>query len=191
MLLSEVARRDNDKATVLKEIQLKKLRKLRERLKSFIDKFDYLSKEEPTKEETSSLPLTIEALKGLETGITLGGRGNSKNVKRGAFEVEIILSPEEFEQVKKNRREIEKRFQDLEGLERTLKALKFEYLIEHRNNLREKLEEMEGGRYRELVELEEKAKRDKEFLMKVREELSRENRSLRRELEESKNEGGR
>lgn len=83
MLLSEVARRDNDKATVLKEIQLKKLRKLRERLKSFIDKFDYLSKEEPTKEETSSLPLTIEALKGLETGITLGGRGNSKNVKRG------------------------------------------------------------------------------------------------------------
>ncbi|AMQ17983.1 hypothetical protein [Thermococcus peptonophilus] len=104
--------------------------------------------------------------------------------------MEIILSPEEFEQVKKNRREIEKRFQDLEGLERTLKALKFEYLIEHRNNLREKLEEMEG-RYRELVELEEKAKRDKEFLMKVREELSRENRSLRRELEESKNEGGR
>lgn len=96
--------------------------------------------------------------------------------------MEILLSPEELERVRKNRREIEKRFQDLEGLEKTLKTLRFEYLVEHRNNLRAKLEEMKKL-YLELVEFEEKARKDKEFLMKVRKELSRENKNLRKELE--------
>ncbi|MBP1912734.1 hypothetical protein [Thermococcus stetteri] len=104
--------------------------------------------------------------------------------------MEIILSPEELERVRQNRKEIEKRFQDLEGLEMTLETLKFEYLLEHRDNLKAKLEEMKRM-YAELVELEEKAKRDREFLMMVREELSRENRDLRRELEERKNENNR
>ncbi|MDI3474560.1 MAG: hypothetical protein PWQ79_424 [Thermococcaceae archaeon] len=96
--------------------------------------------------------------------------------------MEILLSPEELERVRKNRIEIEKRFQDLEGLEKTLKTLRFGYLFEHRNNLRVRLEEMKKL-YMELVEFEGKARKDKEFLMKVRKELSRENKNLRKELE--------
>ncbi|ASJ03092.1 hypothetical protein A3L09_07410 [Thermococcus profundus] len=97
--------------------------------------------------------------------------------------MEVVLSPEELEAVRRNKREIEKRFNDLEGLERTLRTLRLEYLREHRDRLREKLEEMRSL-YKELVEFEGKAKRDKELLMAFRMELSEENKRLRKELEE-------
>ncbi len=71
MLLQELNQRDPKTADRLREIQIKKLKELQKRINSFINKFDYRAEEEPTKEETSSLPLTIEVLKGLETGVTI------------------------------------------------------------------------------------------------------------------------
>ncbi|WP_282954226.1 DUF6062 family protein [Thermococcus thioreducens] len=72
VMLLQILRRENSTAAErLERIQMKKLRVLRERLGSFIDKFDYRARERPTKEEISALPLTIEALKGIETGIAM------------------------------------------------------------------------------------------------------------------------
>ncbi|ASA77605.1 DUF6062 family protein [Thermococcus sp. 5-4] len=71
MLLSILRRTNPDAAERLETVQLEKLRVLRERLGSFIDKFDYRAEEKPTKDEISSLLLAIEALKGLETGVTV------------------------------------------------------------------------------------------------------------------------
>ncbi len=66
MTLAVLEERNPKAADRLKSIQLKKLKTLRERINAFIDKFDYRAEGEPTKEEISSLPLTVEALKGLE-----------------------------------------------------------------------------------------------------------------------------
>jgi len=96
--------------------------------------------------------------------------------------LEIVLSQEEIEAVRKNKREIEKRFSDLEGLERTLRYLKLRYLQDQRDRLRAKLEEMRKL-YEEMIEFEEKAKRDKELMMTFRKGLSEENSKLRSELE--------
>ncbi len=97
--------------------------------------------------------------------------------------MEITLSKEELEVVRRNKREIEKRFNDLEGLERTLKYLKLKYLRDHRDRLRAKLGEMRKL-YKETIEFEEKARKDKELMMAFRRELSEENRKLRSELED-------
>ncbi|NJE61228.1 DUF6062 family protein [Thermococcus sp. 21S7] len=83
MLLSILRRTNPDAAEMLEAIQLEKLRVLGERLGSFIDKFDYRAEEKPTKDEISSLPLAIEALKGLETGVTVRKTRNRKG--RRAF----------------------------------------------------------------------------------------------------------
>ncbi|NJD99654.1 hypothetical protein E3E26_07645 [Thermococcus sp. LS1] len=104
--------------------------------------------------------------------------------------MEIEVSPEELAEIRRNQREIERRFKDLEGLERTLKALKLRFLLEQRARLEKRLNEMRRN-YRELLEFEEKAKRDKEFLMAFRKELSEENKSLRKELEEKRDENNR
>ena len=69
MLLTALKKKDPEKAEKLKEIQLRKLKSLREKLNSFIDKFDYRAELNHTEEEIKSLPRTIEALKGLEMGI--------------------------------------------------------------------------------------------------------------------------
>lgn len=95
--------------------------------------------------------------------------------------MEIEVTDEELKTIRENRREIEGRFQDLEGLERTLRVLKLRLLREEKERLERKLEEMEYG-YKELLEFEEMAKRDKEFLMEFRKELSEENRKLRERL---------
>ncbi|NJF24834.1 hypothetical protein E3E29_04015 [Thermococcus sp. Bubb.Bath] len=71
MLLREVGQRDPETADRLRKIQIEKLKGLQKRINSFINKFDYRAEKEPTKEEASSLPLTVEALKGLETGATI------------------------------------------------------------------------------------------------------------------------
>ncbi|ASJ12599.1 hypothetical protein [Thermococcus thioreducens] len=95
--------------------------------------------------------------------------------------MEIEVTNDELKTIRKNKREIEKRFHDLEGLERTLRVLKLRLLLERKDGLEKKLAEMRVS-YTELVEFEETAKRDKEFLMAFRKELSEENRRLRAEL---------
>ncbi|ASJ03093.1 hypothetical protein A3L09_07415 [Thermococcus profundus] len=80
MLLREVSQRSPKTADRLREIQVEKLKELRRRINSFIDKFDYRAEGEHTREEVSSLPLTIEVLKGLEMGTTVG---NHREKKRG------------------------------------------------------------------------------------------------------------
>ncbi|ASJ04705.1 DUF6062 family protein [Thermococcus barossii] len=82
MLVSTLQRTNPQAARMLESLQLEKLRVLEKRLGSFIDKFDYRAREKPTKEEISSLPLAIEALKGLETGVTIRKRGKGKG-RRG------------------------------------------------------------------------------------------------------------
>ncbi|WP_258084889.1 DUF6062 family protein [Thermococcus thermotolerans] len=79
VMLLQILRRENSTAAErLERVQIKKLRVLRERLDSFIDKFDYRARERPTKDEISALPLTIEALKGIETGIAIKHREKQK-----------------------------------------------------------------------------------------------------------------
>ncbi|WP_297468564.1 hypothetical protein [Thermococcus sp.] len=95
--------------------------------------------------------------------------------------IEIEVSGEELERIRKNRKEIEKRLRDVEGLERTLKALKYEILLEQKEKLSNKLKEMEVH-YRELLEFEERAKRDREYMIRLRSELSRENETLRERI---------
>ncbi|WP_297063714.1 hypothetical protein [Thermococcus sp.] len=95
--------------------------------------------------------------------------------------IEIEVSGEELERIRKNRKEIEKRLRDVEGLERTLKALKYEILLEQKEKLSKKLKEMEVH-YRELLEFEERAKRDREYMIRLRSELSRENETLRKQI---------
>nr|WP_206204504.1 hypothetical protein [Thermococcus sp. 21S7] len=84
--------------------------------------------------------------------------------------------------IRRNKREIEERFRDLEGLERTLRVLKLRFLIEQRERIETRLVEMRTN-YIELTEFEETAKHDKEFLMAFRKKLSEENKRLRAELE--------
>jgi len=96
--------------------------------------------------------------------------------------IEIEVSGEELDRIRKNRRKIEERLKDVKGLERTLRILKYRFLLEQREKLLRKLEEMRVH-YEELVEFEEKAKQDREYLMKVRQRLSLENERLRKRLE--------
>jgi vacuolar-type H+-ATPase subunit I/STV1 len=70
---------------------------------------------------------------------------------------------------------------DIEGLERTLKALKLRLLRERKEKLERKLAEIEVH-YRELLEFEGRAKEDRVFMLSLRRELSEENRSLRERL---------
>lgn len=93
----------------------------------------------------------------------------------------IKVSSEELDEIRKRKGEIEARFMDIEGLERTLKALRLRFLRERKERLEKKLSEMENH-YRELVEFEEKAEKDRDFMLNLRMELSLENRELRKRL---------
>ncbi|WP_457742461.1 hypothetical protein [Thermococcus sp.] len=95
--------------------------------------------------------------------------------------VEIEVTPGELARIREHKREIEKRFRDIEGLERTLRILKYRILKEREERLKKKLEEMKAH-YEELLEFEVKAKEDREFFMHLRKELSDENRRLRERL---------
>ncbi|NJE31300.1 hypothetical protein E3E38_09630 [Thermococcus sp. 18S1] len=99
--------------------------------------------------------------------------------------MEIEVTNDELRRIRKNKREIEARFRNLEGLERTLRVLKLRLLTEQRERVEKRLIEMRAN-YIELTEFEEIAKRDKEFLMAFRKELSEENKRLRAELEAMK-----
>ena len=88
--------------------------------------------------------------------------------------VEIEVSGEELDAIRMKRREIEARFKNVEGLERTLKALKLRILLERRERLRGKLKEMEKH-YNELVEFEKRARVDRELMIGLREQKAKEN----------------
>jgi len=81
MLVSLLKDRNPEAAGQLREIQIRKLQELDERMKSFIDKFDYLAEEDHTKEEIAALPEAVEALKGLEVVAPL--TGTRKERRRG------------------------------------------------------------------------------------------------------------
>ena len=101
-------------------------------------------------------------------------------------EIEILVSDEEFQELKRHRREFKDNLQNLEGLERTLRVLQYRYLKERVVELEKKLEEMKEH-YTSLVEFERTAKKDKEYLMKARADLSRENRELEVRVREHEN----
>ncbi len=99
--------------------------------------------------------------------------------------MEIRVKSEEFKEIKKHRKEIEGRFRDPEGLERTLKELRLRVLLEQKERLEKRLKELEKE-YLELMEFERKAIADKEFLMAFRKKLGEENRELTKRLGERK-----
>ncbi|WP_297419244.1 DUF6062 family protein [Thermococcus sp.] len=66
MIHSILMEKSPEMAEELKRVQIKKLRELNERMKSFIDKFDYRAKEGHTSDEIRALPQAVETLKGLE-----------------------------------------------------------------------------------------------------------------------------
>ena len=98
--------------------------------------------------------------------------------------MEIEVSGEELDEIRRNKILIEDRLRDVEGLERTLRALKLKLLIERRERLLKRLEEMEAS-YTELLEFEGKAKADRERMIELRRALSRENAELRKKLGEA------
>jgi len=95
--------------------------------------------------------------------------------------IEVEVSGEELDKIRKMKREIDERFKDLDGLERTLKYLRMKILLEQRERLLKKLNSMEVH-YRELLEFERKAREDREYMLRVRNELSLENEELRKRL---------
>lgn len=99
--------------------------------------------------------------------------------------MEIEVSGEELDEIRRNKILIEDRLRDVEGLERTLRALKLKLLIERRERLLKRLEEMEAS-YTELLEFEGKAKADRERMIELRRALSRENAELRKKLGEAR-----
>ena len=99
--------------------------------------------------------------------------------------MEIEVSGEELDEIRRNKILIEDRLRDVEGLERTLRALKLKLLIERRERLLKRLEEIEAS-YTELLEFEGKAKADRERMIELRRALSRENAELRKKLGEAR-----
>jgi len=95
------------------------------------------------------------------------------------------VSGEELDEIRRNKILIEDRLRDVEGLERTLRALKLKLLIERRERLLKRLEEIEAS-YTELLEFEGKAKADRERMIELRRALSRENAELRKKLGEAR-----
>lgn len=97
--------------------------------------------------------------------------------------MEIRVSKEEFKKIKRQKEDVQKRFYQLDKLEATLKALQFKFLSEKKEHLAKRLEEIEEH-YEQLLLFIERARSDKEVMMKLREMISRENKELRKELEE-------
>ncbi|WP_324735706.1 hypothetical protein VFC49_00440 [Thermococcus sp. SY098] len=104
------------------------------------------------------------------------------------MEIEIRVTNDEFQKIRKEKKEIERRFYELGKLEKTLQILEINYLLEKRRRLEEKLKEMEEH-YQMLLKFSEKAKKDKEKMKEFRLKLSIENRELRREMKENENRG--
>lgn len=103
------------------------------------------------------------------------------------MEIEIRIENEEFQEIRKRKREIQKNFEKVNALEETVRALQIEMLLEKKRRLERKLEEIRSY-YEELLEFSGRAKRDKELLMRIRREISEENRKFREELQAMRNE---
>ncbi len=101
-------------------------------------------------------------------------------------EIEILVSEEEFQELKRHKREFKTNLEDLKDLERTLRVLQYRYLTEKVMELEKKLEEMKEH-YSSLVEFEKMAKKDKAYLMEKRTELSKENRELEAKVRGNEN----
>jgi len=96
---------------------------------------------------------------------------------------EILIDEGELKKLRKRRKELENNFKRLDELEKTLRLLRYRYLLERRDELQKKLDEMKAH-YKSLVEFQERAHDDKEFLFELRRELSRENRELEKKVSE-------
>lgn len=70
---------------ILRKVQIKKLKTLKERLNRFIEKFDYRSTEPPTEDETQSVTLSIESLKGLPLGINFTRKRKKTSFLKAIF----------------------------------------------------------------------------------------------------------
>ncbi len=104
------------------------------------------------------------------------------------MEIEIRVANDEFQKIRKEKKEIKRRFYELGKLEKTLQILEIKYLLEKRRRLEEKLRDMEEH-YQMLLEFSKKAEKDKEKMKEFRLKLSIENRELRREMKKNENLG--
>nr|WP_232462889.1 hypothetical protein [Thermococcus sp. P6] len=104
----------------------------------------------------------------------------------GFLEIEIRVENGEFHKIRKRKREIQKNFEKLNALEETLRVLQIEMLLEKKRRLERKLEEVRSH-YEELLEFSERAKRDRELLIRVRRDISEENRKLREAMRNEDN----
>ncbi|WP_157868104.1 hypothetical protein [Pyrococcus abyssi] len=100
--------------------------------------------------------------------------------------MEIWISDEEFEAIKRNKEKALEFLNNGDKLRTYLLSLKFKFLMEKLNNLEERLQEVEQE-YRKLKAFESRAFEDKEFLLRIRRELSIENSNLRRKLNNESN----
>ena len=90
--------------------------------------------------------------------------------------IELHVDAEEFERIKR-RVKSGAYLDDLPALEDTLLILRYRYLSEKLVEVEKRLEEMKEH-WKSLVEFQEKAQRDKEFMMEFRRMLSDENHAL-------------
>ncbi|WP_461863491.1 DUF6062 family protein [Thermococcus sp.] len=85
MLLDELRKKKPAYADKLTELQIEKLRRIRERVERFIDKFDYRSTEAPTKKEADAVVLAIESLKGLPLQVNFSETPRKPRLRGGIF----------------------------------------------------------------------------------------------------------
>ncbi|AEC50928.1 hypothetical protein PNA2_0010 [Pyrococcus sp. NA2] len=95
--------------------------------------------------------------------------------------MEIWVSDDEFELIKKNKDEVLKILREREASEKLLLSLYYQFLRRKLAELQDNLKRIEKE-YTELLEFERRAIKDKETLKKVRLELSKENSKLREGL---------
>ncbi len=87
------------------------------------------------------------------------------------------VSPEELSRLRREKNLLRERLNRIEKLEETLRVLRYRYLLERFTEIEARLREMEEH-YKSIVEFEKMARKDKEWLMDVRKELSKENHEL-------------
>ncbi|WP_179193014.1 DUF6062 family protein [Thermococcus litoralis] len=81
-LINSLLGEDTSLIESLREIQVEKLESIRKKMRKFIGKFDYRSKEAPSKEEALAVLLAIESLKGLPLRVNLVKREKTRHFWR-------------------------------------------------------------------------------------------------------------
>jgi len=100
-------------------------------------------------------------------------------------QMEIKVSENEFKRIKKQKKEVQAMFCQLDRFEGTLKALQLRFLMEKKRQLEEKFREIEEH-YKQLLDFIARAESDKKLMMEFRKKLSEENRVLRKELRDKR-----